>query len=65
MKAIYKSEPTMWGSLQEAHERYRLSVPVIKKIATKANAIAKIGRVYRINFEVLDKAMTDKDFFAT
>lgn len=57
MKAIYKTEPTMWGSLQEAHERYRLSAPKIKEIATKANAITKIGRIYRINFDLLDEAL--------
>ncbi len=57
LKAIYETRPTVWGSIQEAHERYRLSAPKIKEIATKANAITKIGRIYRINFDLLDEAL--------
>lgn len=57
MKAILEKEPTTWGTIAEARERYRLSRPIIMRIATKANAITKIGRVYRVNFELLDSAL--------
>lgn len=47
------------GSVDQACSRYSLGRNTMRNLASEARAVVRIGKCYRINFDVMDKYIDD------